>query len=160
MEYYYNEEGISDIYIEIIGMRRINLGGVIMNIRKVIVLTLLICVVLLILSGCGEKLPDGIENKTFFKDLSKAYGLIVRSMSDQTYYEDEINDIFSKMNKESYKIKLNDYELLILETLSNSLPDVKKDLTTGDRIIQSATTNEFKWILDMMSNHFKEKYNK
>lgn len=131
-----------------------------MKLNKIAFLIILMLCVSIILSGCGEKLPDGIENKVFFKDLSKAYGLIARSMSDQIYYEDEINDIFSKMNKENYKVKLNDYELLILETLNSSLPDIKKDLTTGDCIIQSVTTNEFEWIIDMMSDYFKEKYSK
>ena len=70
-------------------------------------------------------------------------------MADKTYYEDDINKIFDKMNKIEYKNKLNDYELLILESLTNSLDGIKEDLTTGKKMIQSTTTKDIDWVFEM-----------
>ena len=129
--------------------------------KKIILLLILILCISIVFTGCqSNKLPDGIESKIFFKDLNKAYELLADSMADNTYYEEDINKIFDKMNKIEYKNKLNDYELLILESLNGSLDGIKKDLTTGERIIQSSTTKDIDWIFEIMSEYWTEQNEK
>lgn len=123
--------------------------------KKLVLLIFVLCVSLL-LTGCSEELPEGIESRTFFNDLDRACELLLISMADNTYYEEEIGKIFGKMNEEKYKEKLNDYELLILETLNSNLNDIERDLTTGDRIITSITFEKIEWILDIMDEHWKK----
>lgn len=125
--------------------------------KKIILMLILVLCMSIVFVGCGSKeLPDGIESKVFFKDLNTAYESLLDSMADKTYYEDDINKIFDKMNKIEYKNKLNDYELLILESLTNSLDDLKEDLTTGKKTIQSVTTKDIDWIFEMMSKYWNE----
>ena len=129
--------------------------------KKIVLLLILVLCMNVVFAGCqSNKLPDGIESKIFFKDLNKAYELLADSMADNTYYEEDINKIFDKMNKIEYKNKLNDYELLILESLNGSLDGIKKDLTTGERIIQSVTTKDIDWIMDTMSEYWTEQSEK
>lgn len=129
--------------------------------KKITLLLILVLCMNVVFAGCqSNKLPDGIESKIFFKDLNKAYELLADSMADNTYYEEDINKIFDKMNKIEYKNKLNDYELLILESLNGSLDGIKKDLTTGERIIQSVTTKDIDWIMDIMSEYWTEQSEK
>ena len=124
--------------------------------KKILLLVLILCISIVFMGCKPNDLPDEIENKTFFKDLNKAYELLLDSMADNTYYEEDINKIFDKMNKKDYRNKLNDYELLILETLNGSLDGIKEDLTTGEKTIQSATMKDIDWIIDMMSEYWTE----
>lgn len=131
-----------------------------MNKKMILTLVLILCMSI-VFTGCqGKDLPEGIESKTFFKDLNKAYELLADSMADNTYYEEDISKIFDKMNKIEYKSKLNDYELLILESLNGSLDGIKKDLTTGERVIQSVTIKDIDWIMDTMSEYWTEQKEK
>jgi len=124
--------------------------------KYILTLILVLCMSIVFTECQSNKLPDGIESKTFFKDLNKAYELLADSMADNTYYEEDISKIFDKMNKIEYKSKLNDYELLILESLNGSLDGIKKDLTTGERIIQSSTIKDIDWIFEVMNEYWIE----
>lgn len=117
--------------------------------KKIVLMSFLILIMSTILIGCSANLPEGIENKGFYKDLGKSNTLLVKSFSDKTYYKDEINDIFNKMNKDDYKKSLNEYELLILETLNYNLEDIETELTTGNRTLSSLTHDNIEWILNL-----------
>ena len=120
-------------------------------------LLLVFVMIISISSGCsnGGNLPDGIENKKFFKDLSSTYGLILRSMGNSEYEEEKIAKSLTKLNNYVNDKKLNDYEILIVNTLNENIDNIKKDLTQGDKIITSKTLEEFQWLIDTMSSHFK-----
>lgn len=118
--------------------------------KRYFILVLLVLLILGLLSGCGSNLPEGFENKKFLKDLDKISDLALKSMSEQKYYEDEINDRLDDMIE--YKEDLNDYEILILDSLIESLKKVKKDLTTGEKVVQSTTFEKIKTIREMIKN--------
>lgn len=99
-----------------------------MKSNKIVSLMLIIFCITVMLSGCGEKLPDGFENKTFLNDLDKIYHLMLQSMSNRIYDKDDINNILDKMNNEEYKNKLNNYELLFLDTLNEVAKKLEYDL--------------------------------
>lgn len=117
--------------------------------KKLILIISLMLIVNIMLTGCSETLPEGIENKGFYKDLGKARTLLIKSFSDKTYYENEIVELFEKMNKEDYKEDLNEYELLILETLNYNLDDIETELTTGNHTLSSLTHDNIEWILNL-----------
>ncbi len=102
---------------------------------------LMLCVSI-ILGGCGEKLPDGFENKTFLKDLDKIYHLMLQSMSNRIYDKDGINNILDRMNSEKYKNKLNNYELLFLDTLNEVAKKLEYDLEYAG-VTESDTADVF-----------------
>lgn len=128
-----------------------------MKINKRLILLLILVLIMGILVGCSNnKLPEGIENKTFFKDLNKGYELLLDSMANNTYYEDDINKLFEKMNETKYKEKLNVYEISIIESLNSNLDSIKKDLTTGKKVIQSTTLKDIEWVFEIMNNYWEE----
>lgn len=122
------------------------------KVSKKLILLLVLALTMGVLSGCSGGLPEGIESKTFLKDMNKIYDLSIISMSEQTYYKDDINKILDGMNGEKYKEKLNDYELIIFELLLEVLIKVEEDLTTGKKMIQSTTLDEIKLIKEMLDN--------
>lgn len=127
------------------------------KINKKLILLLVLMLVMSGLGGCSSnKLPEGIESKTFFKDLNKGYELLLDSMANNTYYEDDINKLFEKMNEVKYKEKLNVYEISIIESLNSNLDSIKKDLTTGKKVIQSTTLKDIEWVFEIMNNYWEE----
>ena len=122
------------------------------KVNKKLILLLVLALTMGVLSGCSGGLPEGIESKTFLKDMNKIYDLSIISMSEQTYYKDDINKILDGMNGEKYKEKLNDYELIMFELLLEVLIKVEEDLTTGKKMIQSTTLDEIKLIKEMLDN--------
>ena len=128
-----------------------------MKINRRLILLLILVLIMGISVGCSSnKLPEGIESKTFFKDLNKGYELLLDSMANNTYYEDDINKLFEKMNEVKYKEKLNIYEISIIESLNSNLDSIKKDLTTGKKVIQSTTLKDIEWVFEIMNNYWEE----
>lgn len=137
-------------------------GGENMKVNRKLILLLVFVMIIGILGGCAEsgELPDGIENKRFFKDFSSTYGTIMRSMRDHSYNEDKVNESLAKLNSYVDNKKLNDYEILIVNTLNENIGNIKNDLTQGDKTITTKTLDEFGWLIDSMSDYFKNKNNK
>lgn len=77
-------------------------------------------------------------------------------MANNTYYEDDINKLFEKMNEAKYKEKLNVYEISIIESLNSNLDSIKKDLTTGKKVIQNTTLKDIEWVFEIMNNYWEE----
>ncbi len=125
--------------------------------KRKLALLLVFVIMVGILGGCsnGGNLPDGIENKKFFKDLSSTYGLILRAMGDSEYEEEKIAKSLAKLNSYVNDKKLNDYEILIVNTLNENIDNIKRDLTQGDKTIKSKTLENVQWLIDTMSDHFK-----
>lgn len=124
------------------------------NKRLILLLVLILSILLLligILGGCGKKnLPDGIESKTFLKDMDKLYDIVLKSESERKYYKEDIDKILDKMNEQKYQEKLNDYEIYIYALAKETLPKVESDLTTGEKMIQGYTFDEVESIAKML----------
>ncbi len=122
-----------------------------LKVNKRLNLILIAALIMGVLAGCGGgSLPSGVENKSFIKDMDKLYDLTLKSMSEQKYYENDINKILDKMSTSKYTNKLNPYEASMLELSKDILVRVKEDLTTGERIIQSETLEEVTAIMETM----------
>ena len=117
--------------------------------RSVFLLVLTLCMVVMLV-GCSSNISEieGVTTKRFQKDLNKLANVIAKSASEQQYNEKEINKIVDKMNTPSYKNKLTSQELILLESVNESLKDLKVDLTTGEQIMNSYTFNSMKWFLE------------
>lgn len=128
-----------------------------MKMNRRLILLLILVLAMSVLGGCSnDKLPNGIESKKFFKDLNKGYELLLDSMANNTYYEDDINKLFGKMNETKYKEKLNVYEISIIESLNSNLDSIKKDLTTGKKVIQNTTLKDIEWVFEIMNSYWEE----
>lgn len=103
--------------------------------KRIILILISILLITTLLTGCQKKLPDGIENKNFYKDLDNLLATMVKSFQTKTYKQ-EIDDILEKMNTEKYRDTLNNYELSILDTINETVPDIKNDLNTGNHTIK------------------------
>ena len=124
-----------------------------MKVNKKLILMLVLVLIVGVLSGCtNSDLPEGIENKTFLKDMNKLYVLADKSIADREYYKDDINKEIEKMDEVKYLEKLNDYEKSIYELTKETLIKVENDLTTGKKMIQSYTFEEIELIGGMLNN--------
>lgn len=124
-----------------------------MKVNKKLILMLILVLTMGILSGCtNSNLPEGIENKTFLKDMNKLYILADKSIADREYYKDDINKEIEKMDEVKYLKKLNDYEKSLYELIKETLIKVENDLTTGKKMIQSYTFEEIELIGGMLIN--------
>lgn len=122
------------------------------KINKKVILMIILVLMVGILGGCSEELPEGIESNKFVKDVNEVYDFVLKSMSQEQYYKDDIDKILDKMKKEEYQEKLNDYELSIYELLSEVLVDVENDLTTGEQVIKGDTHDAIMSIMDIFEN--------
>ena len=123
------------------------------KVNKKLILMLVLVLIVGVLSGCtNSDLPEGIENKTFLKDMNKLYVLADKSIADREYYKDDINKKIEKMDEVKYLEKLNDYEKSIYELTKEILIKVENDLTTGKKMIQSYTFEEIELIGEMLNN--------
>lgn len=124
-----------------------------MKVNKKLILMLILVLTMGILSGCtNSNLPEGIENKTFLKDMNKLYILADKSIADREYYKDDINKEIEKMDEVKYLKKLNDYEKSLYELIKETLIKVENDLTTSKKMIQSYTFEEIELIGGMLIN--------
>lgn len=113
--------------------------------NKKIIIILMCLILLFVFTGCSAKLPDGIENKVFYKDLDGLLATMVKSFQTKTYKQ-EVDNILEKMNADKYKENLNDYELSILNAINEVIPDIKNDLNSDNHTIKSDTFNKIEWI--------------
>lgn len=127
-------------------------GDFMYKINKRLVLMLVAVLIIIALSGCSGKLPDGIESKKFYKSVSKIYDASLKSMSERQYYKAEIESEVDSINTLKDNDKLNEYELLVFEKLVDVLDDVESDLTTGDKTIKSETLDRIKSIKKLIDN--------
>ena len=120
------------------------------KVNRRLILLLILVLIIGILVGCEEKLPEGIESKVFLKDMNKLYGLVDKSVADRDYYKDDVDKLIGKMDEEKYLKKLNEYEKSILKLTKETLIKVESDLTTGKKMIQSYTFDEIEAIWKML----------
>ena len=123
-----------------------------MKINKKLILMLILVLIVGVLGGCDDNLPDGIESKRFNKDMDSLLMVVVKSLSTKTYKEKDISKIIDKMNEKDYMDNLNNYEISIINTINDILPDIKKELSTGNHTIKSQTYERIKWIIDVFDD--------
>lgn len=123
-----------------------------------IILLLTFVLIISILSGCKkEELPNGIENKAFFKDLEDFHSAIVQSMRNNTYYEEEIEAAREKINNAKYIDELNMYELSLLLGVNSDLSEFKEDVERGTGVINSTSIKEIEEMINIMSSYYEKK---
>lgn len=120
-----------------------------MNKRRFIgVVVLILCVSMIV--GCSKKLPEGIESRTFFNDLEKICNLIIDSWDDGKYNKDDIEEVANEMDKISYRLRLNEYELAILDSVINNLGNIEYDLKDGEGILDCETFDKMQLMLEVV----------
>ena len=117
--------------------------------NKRLILLLVLVLAIGTLSGCGNKKIEleGVTSSKLTKDLTKLRYLILESLSEKEYKEEGIEKVLSKINDDSYQEKLNILEVQIIKDTNEDMKDLKKELTSGDRIITSATHEKINWLL-------------
>lgn len=117
--------------------------------NKRLILMLVLVLVIGVLSGCDNKKIEleGVTSKKLTKDLTKLRYLILESLSEKEYKEEKIEEVLAKINDVNYQEKLNTLEVQIIKDTNEDMKDLKKELTSGDRIITSATHEKINWLL-------------
>lgn len=132
-----------------------------MKVNRILILMLVLVIMTGILSGCGNNdLPEGIENRKFFKDFSEFYDIVIESMGNGDYNKAELDKSLDKLNKHVDSKKLNEYEELIVDTINTNILSIKEDLIQDNIAIKSEVMDEFRWVLELMSNYYQDKNNK
>lgn len=117
--------------------------------KKIILMLILVLCVSIVFTGCGNAKVtfEGIESKKLTKDLTQLRSLVIDSIKDKEYKEDEINEILSKINDKKYQEKLNVTEILLINNINGCKEDIKYDLNNGNRLLTNATYEKINWLL-------------
>ena len=119
-----------------------------MNKKMILMLILVLCVSI-VFTGCGNAKVtfEGIGSKKLTKDLTQLRSLVIDSIKDKEYKEDEINEILSKINDKKYQEKLNTTEILLINHINEFKEDIRYDLSNGNKLLTSTTYEEINWLL-------------
>lgn len=117
--------------------------------NKIIFLLVLVVLIASISIGCSSNKIEfeGVENKKLTKDLIRLRSLIIDSIKEKKYKEDEIKAMLDKINDKKYQEKLNATEILLINHINDIKEDIKYDLSNGNKLLTSTTYEEINWLL-------------